>query len=314
MENDDTRVEDLWFSNDSLVIKAEKSIFQVSRSILAARSSVFADMVAFPQPANGETECSTTVDGSPIVFLHDSASDVSAFLKAIFDSSYFMPAPAPIELDAVLGILRLSHKYNVHYLYLRALEHLSVRFGPLSLDDYRSPVAPDHIIYTQSPALSYFKVISAALEANALWLLPIPYYLATSCSQETLREARAAGADERLVQTCMAEHAYLVRGTAKVNIFLLHRCGPNCASPEACAEHRHQLLNGVFQCFWDDELDHTPLDDWPEDGWGDLSGLCANCVLRARSTHGGVLQELWDELPQRYGLPSWPELNAMRPQ
>jgi hypothetical protein len=50
-------------------------------SVLAARSSTFKDLFALPQPANYEM-----VDGCPFVRLTDSAEDVTAFLKAIFDS------------------------------------------------------------------------------------------------------------------------------------------------------------------------------------------------------------------------------------
>ncbi|KAJ6461515.1 hypothetical protein C8R47DRAFT_1225882 [Mycena vitilis] len=100
-----TLVEDLWFKPDS------------------ARSTVSYDMVAFPQPADGETEL---VDGSPVVRLYDPDPDVEVFWRAIFDSSlsYFMPSPEPVELSVVLGIFRLSHRYDVQYLFRRALHHL----------------------------------------------------------------------------------------------------------------------------------------------------------------------------------------------
>ncbi|KAJ6568046.1 hypothetical protein DFH09DRAFT_918388, partial [Mycena vulgaris] len=115
------------FSNDTLVIRAEKKIFRVSKSVLAARSSVFRDTVAFPQSMGGDP---APLQGSPVVTLHDAAPDVEAFLQATLDSrqvsAYFMPPPTAVELDVVLWVLRLAHKYDVHYIYLRALQHLSV--------------------------------------------------------------------------------------------------------------------------------------------------------------------------------------------
>ncbi|KAJ7652646.1 hypothetical protein B0H17DRAFT_957806, partial [Mycena rosella] len=135
------RVEDLWFSNDTLVLKTQQKIFRVSKSVLAARSTVFSDMAAFPQPVDGDTEL---IDGSPVVTLHDSADDMEAFLRAIFDSSYFMPPPTSVGLDVILGILRLSHKYDVQYLHRRALEHLSVQYYRSSVHDYRSIKVADH--------------------------------------------------------------------------------------------------------------------------------------------------------------------------
>ncbi|KAJ7820316.1 hypothetical protein B0H14DRAFT_3472391 [Mycena olivaceomarginata] len=35
-----------------------------------------------------------------------------------------MPAPAPLQLSIALGVLQLSHKYDVPYLYKHALDHL----------------------------------------------------------------------------------------------------------------------------------------------------------------------------------------------
>lgn len=64
------RVEDLWFNSDALVIRAERKLFRVTKSILAARSTVFRDMVAFPQPTSNDT--TEFVDDSPVLLLHDS--------------------------------------------------------------------------------------------------------------------------------------------------------------------------------------------------------------------------------------------------
>jgi hypothetical protein len=83
------RVDELWFPPDVIVIRAENKIFRVLGGILAARSTVFRDMIAFPQPANNETE---NIDGFPVVRLHDSAEDVTSFLRAIYDSGYWLPS------------------------------------------------------------------------------------------------------------------------------------------------------------------------------------------------------------------------------
>lgn len=77
------RVEDLWFFDANLILRAENTLFRIHSSLLAARSPVFRDMVAFPQPSNAEGDI---VDGNPVVRLHDSATEVEVFLRAIFDS------------------------------------------------------------------------------------------------------------------------------------------------------------------------------------------------------------------------------------
>ncbi|KAJ7486955.1 hypothetical protein FB451DRAFT_1127200 [Mycena latifolia] len=311
-EDADTRVEDLWFSSDSLVIRAEKKIFRVTKSILAARSSVFRDMVAFPQPASGEAEI---IDGSPVVCLSDSAANVEVFLRAIFDSSYFMPPPAPVELLALLGILRLAHKYDVQYLYLRALEHIAVRYAPLSLDDYSTSQYRDHIIYPADSSPVYILgIIMAATEVEALWLLPIAYYLACTYPQKTIRSAVALGASEHLVQMCIAGQAELIRGTVKVNSFLSKRSDAQCESAGRCEMSRVEGFNGYLSSL-DSEEDLTPLDDWPASDWAwflRTGRMCRHCIQSAQESHTAALEEFWERLPLIFGLPSWSELHAMR--
>ncbi|KAJ7857819.1 hypothetical protein B0H14DRAFT_2578181 [Mycena olivaceomarginata] len=43
------RVPELWFEDDNLILHAENTVFRVSKGVLAARSSVFRDMLSFPQ-------------------------------------------------------------------------------------------------------------------------------------------------------------------------------------------------------------------------------------------------------------------------
>ncbi|KAJ7718953.1 hypothetical protein DFH07DRAFT_784761 [Mycena maculata] len=76
------QVPGLWFEDGSLIIQAGDCQFRVYRGVLAKRSSVFQDMLSFPQPADAEL-----VEG------------------------YF---------DTIVGCLRLSEKYRVDYLRRRA--------------------------------------------------------------------------------------------------------------------------------------------------------------------------------------------------
>ncbi|KAJ6528735.1 hypothetical protein DFH09DRAFT_935071, partial [Mycena vulgaris] len=150
----------LWFLSDSLVIRAEQKNFRVTKSILAARSSVFRDMLASPQPASEETDI---IDGSPVVSL--SIPPPKSFMQLTCAESYLMLPPTPVENDAVLGVLRLAHKYDVQYLYLRALDHLKTIYDPSSLDEYRTQPR-DPIIYPASMLPSYLAVIGSSTEVG----------------------------------------------------------------------------------------------------------------------------------------------------
>lgn len=79
-----TRAEDLWFYDGNLILKAENVLFRIYGGFLAARSSVFRDMLDFPPPKDGND----MLDGSYIVTVYDSAKDLGYFLQAIFDSRY----------------------------------------------------------------------------------------------------------------------------------------------------------------------------------------------------------------------------------
>ncbi|KAJ7479833.1 hypothetical protein FB451DRAFT_1086393, partial [Mycena latifolia] len=199
-----TRVDDLWFTKDIIVIRAENKIFQVSGGILAARSTVFRDMIAFPQPTRGAIE---QIDGSPVARLHDFARDVEVFLRAIYDSSYFMPAPVPVDLWVVLAILRMSHKYNIHYLYLRALTHLAK-------DGWYEPAYDDvfesHLLESDSDVGDNLSVLTAAMQIGTLWLHPWAYYCTSTFSAEDLLPLRQ-DQTERFVKTSLPAQLHISR-------------------------------------------------------------------------------------------------------
>ncbi|KAJ6452231.1 hypothetical protein C8R45DRAFT_1123871 [Mycena sanguinolenta] len=201
-----TPVDDLWFATDVIIIRAEYKLFRVFGSILAAKSTVFRDMIALPQPEDGSAG---NMDGFPLVRLHDSAEDVEVFLRAIFDSSYFMPAPAPFPLLAALGILRLSHKYDVPFLHRRALDHLATDgYHRKTYDDDGT----DHLTCDlDDPLEMNFSIIAAAVEVNAQWLLPWTYYCAATHSVEMLLSfIDRGGKMTPYAQKALALHTHLV--------------------------------------------------------------------------------------------------------
>jgi len=303
------RVDSLWFPKDTIIIRAENKIFQISRALLAARSPVFRDMIAFPQPIGDDTE---QIDGSPVVRLHDSAHDVEVFLRAIYDSSYFMPAPAETELSVVLGILRLSNKYDVEYLYRRALEHLAVdgwyaaTYDENGWEDHLDSITP------RSP-INALSVIVTASEVGALWILPKAYYAASTFFPDQLLPF-LEGETEPHVRKCLLAHIHLVRGTVATHRFLT--TPQPCPTAEVCDSARASQLT----LFFDDvakEADVFPLSKWDDDvtdNWEKFkeAGLCDTCCSLAKTQNHEAARALWNRLPDIFGLPSWEELHAMR--
>ncbi|KAJ7446325.1 hypothetical protein FB451DRAFT_1537771, partial [Mycena latifolia] len=292
----------LWFSNDTVVLRAEDRGFRVTKAILAARSSVFQAMFEFPQPTS---DVDDTMDGSPVVLLHDSAVDVEAFLHAIFDSSYFMPPPAAIDFHAVLGILRLSHKYNVDYLHKRALHHLETVY-PTQVTDYQA-ILTNNLHYKSGLIALDLKAIPILQEVGAIWLLPCAFYSVGTYPAETLLSAGDAWSNlsPETKQTCLLLHPYMVRWTYQL-LQILEPSAANCISQDPCDSVRRDTL---MACVWDhaaDQIDQDPMSEWDAREWDSLqTQLCPDCFTRAREEHDFILTGIWERLPGICGLDEW---------
>ena len=71
------------FRDGNIVLQADNVRFRVHEGILAANSTVFADMLSVPQPDGGRD---VDVENScPVVVLQDSPEDLNYLLKALYD-------------------------------------------------------------------------------------------------------------------------------------------------------------------------------------------------------------------------------------
>ena len=93
---------ELWFSDGSVVLQAESTLFRVHKSQLARRSIVFSDMFTLPQPVvstSHATFSDESHEGCPVVRLHDTAADVANLLLALYDGPcVFSPVTRTIQL------------------------------------------------------------------------------------------------------------------------------------------------------------------------------------------------------------------------
>ncbi|KAJ7221392.1 hypothetical protein GGX14DRAFT_388571 [Mycena pura] len=154
------RVQELWFSDGTIVLQAGNSQFRVYQGILAARSPVFKDMLSVPQP---EPEDTTLIEGCHTTF------------------------------DIVVGCLRLSHKYDVGYLRRRALVHLSSGFrmtlaamdaafdaqfdsGRSESESKSPPLLKTCSWVLPHTATFSIRAIHLVREVGALWLLPHAFF------------------------------------------------------------------------------------------------------------------------------------------
>lgn len=76
-----------WFSDGSLVLRARSTLFRVHQSQLCRKSTFFRDLFSLPQP-NPPLPETETIEGCPVLDLHDPPADVASLLKAIYDGPY----------------------------------------------------------------------------------------------------------------------------------------------------------------------------------------------------------------------------------
>lgn len=70
----------IWYDDGNIVLQAERTQWKVYKGVLAQSSSIFRDMLSFPQPPSDDAEL---VEGCPVVQLSDSAEEVEFVLRAI---------------------------------------------------------------------------------------------------------------------------------------------------------------------------------------------------------------------------------------
>ncbi|KAI9573789.1 hypothetical protein HD554DRAFT_555906 [Boletus coccyginus] len=172
---------DLWFSDGSIVLRAENTLFRVHKSLLARHSGFFHDLFTLPQP---ETDAKSLpvhsvggIEGCEVLRLHDAPEDVANLLTALVDGPFGNNDPA--DFQVVSGVLRLATKYVVDSLRERALNHLSAAW-PATLKgwDVREDISRSFELQGGSESIypSPIAVINLAREVNASSLLSSAFY------------------------------------------------------------------------------------------------------------------------------------------
>ncbi|KAK7017627.1 BTB domain-containing protein [Favolaschia claudopus] len=286
-----TKVDDLWFATDIIVIRAENKIFRVLSSILAAKSSVF--------PRYTEK-------------IDVSCSICPIFARNNILHSYFMPSPAPVHMKDLLAVLRLSHKYDVPYLHRRALHHL------ITEGWYRETYRLDesetkHVTYIDvgSP-IDALSVALAAAEVNARWLLPYAYYRAGTYPVQKLSGAPLMEGETRdCAVKALVAHTYLACGVLRMNSHLTEQSPPTCVDSSKCDGCRKINLCALWGYLSVGGFTHPlrQLDVISRNM--EKNGMCSYCLEDAKTKQHEAATKFWDDLPGILGLPSWDELHAM---
>ncbi|KAJ7612159.1 hypothetical protein FB45DRAFT_939988 [Roridomyces roridus] len=324
------RIPELWFKDGNIVLQAGNTQFRVYEGILAARSPVFRDMLSSPQPP-GDSEI---VEGCPLVRLHDDPAEATVFLKAIFDLEYFRPFPAQTQYDIIRGCLRLSNKYGVDQLRVRALVHLSSRYRTNLADldgaDFYNSDSPNYknrnvcdIISWPIPGpqtlVFYISVIQLAQDVEAPWILPYAFY-SLSAWLDGNPEGLISNSDKSEVnlspedlKRCLAGQHLQCRAST-TDIIAAFGSPPfeiaGCTSVSECRKLRLVAIYILQRTISD--FPSIPLYMWNDNDWNRLRDMCPGCLAFMKDQHQAARQTIWNKLPEIYRLPKWEELEKKR--
>ncbi|KAF5365214.1 hypothetical protein D9758_005446 [Tetrapyrgos nigripes] len=299
-----TRSTELWFDDGTLIIEANGVYFRVYKGILSANSPVFEDMLSIPQPVEDDT---VVYEGCPVVKLYDSSTDMMHFLKALHFSSYY-DATKLTPFAVVSAVLRLSTKYQVDFLRQRAFKQLSAIYPTtLSEWDKRESVSAAIETFEARP----FAVFLLARETNTLTLLPTALYLCADSQEidyilDGLNSFDGAHIELEWPdkRACLrARESLALDLRSRVFAFLTGQLPlPGCRNTTVCNNMRLRWLQSVESSLGSGIFSVQ----FP---WGQFrSGVCEYCYAASQAHYKSERTKLWDELPGKFGLPSWDNL------
>ena len=200
-------------------------------------------------------------------------------------------------------------KYDVEYLYRRALHHLASTF-PLTLDGWKQRDTLRTIPAIDNTPFAAFRI---AREFNLTWLLPsILYCISSHPFEKTLDSAPWAGED---ISFCWEEKRVAIVGRQRLlkmqQQTALALAKFSCAQPEdctgtACSATRlrcAEILSG-----WD----MAGFLDYFEDHDETCEDFCQPCCKAFKELCASESESMWTSLPSMFGLPEWQELECMQ--
>ncbi|KAJ7249906.1 hypothetical protein C8J57DRAFT_1723743 [Mycena rebaudengoi] len=305
------RSKELWFPDGDLVVQVEKISFRIYAKGLAESSTVFAAMLALPQPVEGDT-----VDGLPVVRLFDTDADAALLLKALFDkticSRFFQPPPARTGLLLVLDIMRMSNKYDAQKLFKRAVLHLEAVYCT-SLSALLEAPHHSHMKYPKGLLAGHLSVLAAAEKFDARWILPCVYYEISCYPISDILDIGAAW--DALPRTTRRDilwtHAQRLDRIRVMNQFMFADVW-GCDSPQSCPYNKLDcaaILLGFIGC--DGVID--PLRYWTEEERKSYrESVCEVCLEDFEKDIEKGREEVWNDLPEDFGFDGWTEVHKMR--
>ncbi|KAJ6519027.1 hypothetical protein C8R45DRAFT_11405 [Mycena sanguinolenta] len=295
-----THSKDRWFSDGNVVLQAGNTVlFRVHWGVLAHNSSVFRDMQGLPQPSD-----EPSVDGCPVVQLHDDPTDVEYLLKALYEPTFLTQNTHPLAFIGAL--VRLGRKYDFKEFRDFAVGRLKAQY-PTTLQEYdarlaRLPKWWDGITYYSGISVD---ILALASENGISSALPFAYYYLIAQDDLVERIDKPAALPTIHLRRCvLGQQRLLMKRFQPGYTFgcvLDAETFHGCTAPTECRKTREGFMR---RC-----LDSSRM-------WAFFSAssvniqwkLCASCNLHATEAVKAGRIKLWADLPQLFDLPPWHEL------
>ncbi|KAJ7106067.1 hypothetical protein C8R43DRAFT_906353 [Mycena crocata] len=295
---------DIWYTDGSVVFQAQNTQFRVHWGVLTQHSSFFRDMQGLPQPAD-----QPSIDGCPVVELHDSADDVKYLFTALYTPFVTFLGQKGLPLPAVAALIRLGRKYDFRELLDSAVERFTYE-NPATLKEYDA-LNVAHC-YTTTRIVHYpgivFDMLTLAKENNILSALPCAYYRVVDLHTQLFDgisrgDGTFACLDPADHRQCVLGHSNLLRKQFDLGCtFSWVPKWPyaDCSTADKCRKSRdsfwRQFTNNIFMSAMG-----TPSHNLGKH-------FCSPCSEDIKELICAGREKVWKELPSLFDLPPWNEL------
>ncbi|KAA1474143.1 hypothetical protein DENSPDRAFT_315341 [Dentipellis sp. KUC8613] len=306
--------EDLYFDdgNVALVVMSrsddgdseEHLVFRLHRSVLAKHSPVFKDMFTMPPAAGAEL-----YEGVPLVRMTDSASDLEALLRALYNQPVFsIKSLDPDTPLRVKPLLLLADKYDIQHLRTLIVKRLEddwprslLQWDSLEadiagrLESYRAHGLAGCELEDDFPEPG--SAIEVARQCNIPSILPAAFYnlsrLSIEFDWDNVRDPYSDPPEDWYSGTrsarwsCIAREDFvcLLQGRARLAKYLDEELRPPYPSHHA---------KGVCKL--------VEWDDYCAKSTRHVEGLCMTCTLCISDQIEKLRGEIWRRIPTFFRL------------
>ncbi|KAJ7610527.1 hypothetical protein FB45DRAFT_1038093 [Roridomyces roridus] len=272
----------IWYFDGSVVLQAETTQFRVHRSILAASSAIFKDMLGVH---HAPSEKETTVDGEPLVQMHDDkAKDVELVLLALYDRKFFQKPQK--TFDQVAAMWRLGkNKFKINVDQARTQTQPIAHYPGMHIDAIKfareTGWSPSSLLHT---TLATTRKASGTFSKKS-W---------TAVLMEGGSRAHLSDNDKRVC--ILATSTLMQRQWQAYRAYKTDTTHRSCSTGLQTALARETLENTL--CV--DPLGPISLRNTSVN----VYNACQACHTGASSLLNEEQAKIWNDLPGIYGLPS----------